>query len=119
MVDVGLHKLAGAVGTVAAAAGVVLAEIIQQIAAQAAGGFAVPHHHRPAARGPAWRRLRPVQGLAFIVIVGVLDKILCRLHIPQGEQQDALGALAIAPGAARFLIVVFQIFLAYYNAAQS
>ena len=42
--------------------------------------------------------------------MGVLDKILCRLHIPQGEQQDALGALAIAPGTARFLIVVFQIF---------
>ena len=107
--DVGLHKIAAAVAAVAALAGVVFAEIFQQHPPQAAGGLAVGHHPVQPLQLPGPDR--PGLGGGQVLVVGiVVDEIAGGLHIPQREQQDALGLFAVAAGAAGFLVVVFQVF---------
>ena len=106
--DVLANPLADTVSAVAAALRRLLAEVAQQVGAQAAAGLAVAHH-----------LLQPAQVLLVdklalllierLILRGVFDKIFCRLHIPNREQQQAVCRRTVPARAARLLVVAFDI----------
>ena len=85
-----------------------LAEVVKQPRAQTVDGFAVPRH-RLQALIVAFAHERSVL-LRELVGPAVFDEKACGLHISGREEQDAVGILAVASGAARLLIVALHVF---------
>ena len=88
-----------AVVAVAAGLGIGLTEAGQQHLATALHRFAVAQQVV---------ELGPLQLLAFFTGLGLLDHLLEQHHIAQAVAQPGLGRLAIATGAAGFLVVAFH-----------
>ena len=93
-----------AVAAVFAARRVRLAEIIEQIPAQTAGGLAVAGHLLEADEVLRLHSLPLLVG-QLVVFRLVEDQVFGRRDVAGGKEQDAVGGSAVAPGAAGLLII--------------
>ena len=113
--DVLLHRLPGrlllplnAVAAIAAAGSVGLSEVVQQGGPETVRGLAVVLH-LPQALGVPDQELDLQGFVQLLPVIALLDQIFCRHHVPGRIQQNAVSRGPVPSGAARLLVIAFDV----------